>query len=227
MNAGDPPGGGKQEEQRPRALTSTLSDTSILTFLIADIRGYTLFTQARGDEAAAKLAARFADVVRDLVEKRSGSVLELRGDEALCVFSSARQAIRASVDLQDRLLEETISDPNIPLPVGIGLDAGEAVPVEGGYRGGALNLAARPCGRAKAEFRCDGPGNVSHFCDPRLDDGMDRASELQLTDSASAAELWAEIDHDIVDQAPYDPLVNKLTVGLVSSRVQNFQYNPQ
>ena len=27
----------------------------------------------------------------------------------------------------------------------MGLDAGEAVPTEGGYRGGALNLAARLC----------------------------------------------------------------------------------
>ncbi len=39
------------------------------------------------------------------------------------------------------------------LPVGIGLDAGEAIPVEGGYRGAALNLAARLCGLA-------GPGEV-------------------------------------------------------------------
>lgn len=30
--------------------------TTIRTFLIADVRGYTLFTQERGDEAAAKLA---------------------------------------------------------------------------------------------------------------------------------------------------------------------------
>jgi class 3 adenylate cyclase len=33
---------------------------------------------------------------------------------------------------------------------GIGIDAGEAVAVEGGYRGGALNLAARLCSLAKA-----------------------------------------------------------------------------
>src|SRR5207247_851749 len=37
-----------------------------------------------------------------------------------------------------------------PLLVGIGLDAGEAVRVNGGYRGGALNLAARLCSHAKA-----------------------------------------------------------------------------
>jgi class 3 adenylate cyclase/streptogramin lyase len=125
----------------------------IRAFLIADVRGYTLFTQERGDEAAAKLAAKFALVAREGVEARAGRVIELRGDEALCVFASPRQAIRAAVELQDRFVEETIADAALPLGVGIGLDAGEAVPVEGGYRGGALNLAARLCGQA-------GPGEI-------------------------------------------------------------------
>ena len=125
----------------------------IRTFLIADVRGYTLFTQERGDEAATKLAARFAGIAREAVDDHGGSVIELRGDEALAVFDSARQAIRAATVLQQRFLEETESDPTLPLPVGIGLDAGEAVPLESGYRGGALNLAARLCGRA-------GPGEI-------------------------------------------------------------------
>ena len=125
----------------------------IRTFLIADVRGYTLFTQERGDEAAAKLAARFAAIAREVVEEHGGSVIELRGDEALAVFNSARQAILAATDAQDRFLDETVADPTLPLPVGIGLDAGEAVPLEGGYRGGALNLAARLCGQA-------GPGEI-------------------------------------------------------------------
>ncbi|MGZ8646806.1 MAG: ABC transporter substrate-binding protein [Actinomycetota bacterium] len=122
----------------------------IRTFLIADVRGYTLFTQERGDEAAAKLAAKFADIARDGVEARGGTLLELRGDEALCVFSSTREAIRAAIDLQQRFVEETLEQPELPLTVGIGLDAGEAVAVQGGYRGGALNLAARLCGQARA-----------------------------------------------------------------------------
>ena len=126
------------------------SDVQIRTFLIADVRGYTLFTQERGDEAAAKLAAKFADMVREVVEARGGILLELRGDEALCVFSSAREAIRTAVDLQQRFVEETLEQPELPLTVGIGLDAGEAVEVQGGYRGGALNLAARLCGQARA-----------------------------------------------------------------------------
>ena len=130
--------------------TEGTEDVQIRTFLIADVRGYTLFTQERGDEAAAKLAAKFADIAREGVDSRDGILLELRGDEALCVFSSARQAIRAAVELQERFVEETLEAPALPLTVGIGLDAGEAVAVQGGYRGGALNLAARLCGQARA-----------------------------------------------------------------------------
>jgi ABC-type dipeptide transport system, periplasmic component len=118
------------------------------TFLIADVRGYTTFTAERGDEAAGALAARFALVTRAAVAEHSGRLLELRGDEALVVFTSARSAIRAALALQDRFITETLADPGLPLPVGIGLDVGEAVEVEGGYRGGALNLAARLCGAA-------------------------------------------------------------------------------
>ena len=133
-----------------RRRDETTHDVQIRTFLIADVRGYTLFTQERGDEVAAKLAAKFADIARDGVEARGGTLLELRGDEALCVFSSTREAIRAALDLQQRFVDETLAQPELPLTVGIGLDAGEAVPVQGGYRGGALNLAARLCGQARA-----------------------------------------------------------------------------
>jgi len=49
-----------------------------------------------------------------------------------------------------RFEEETRIDPDLPLKVGIGVDSGEAVPIEGGFRGAALNVAARLCGLARA-----------------------------------------------------------------------------
>jgi hypothetical protein len=54
--------------------------------------------------------------VREEVERRGGSLLELRGDEALVVFASPRQALRTAVDLQDRFVEEVESDPTICVP---------------------------------------------------------------------------------------------------------------
>ena len=122
---------------------------AVRTFLIADVRGYTRFTQEQGDEAAAALAASFAAIVRSSVAELGGTLVELRGDEALVVFSSARDAVRAAVDLQRRARTGTEDVRPLPLGLGIGLDAGEAVPTEGGYRGGALNLAARLCSIAE------------------------------------------------------------------------------
>lgn len=130
------------------AVSPVPANASIQTFLIADIRGYTQFTQERGDEAAARLAGQFAALGRQVVGAHGGDVVELRGDEVLAVFTSPRSALRAAVALRDR--SRVHDDPSLPLLVGIGLDAGEAVPVEGGYRGGALNLAARLCSLAGA-----------------------------------------------------------------------------
>ncbi|MGA9160347.1 MAG: hypothetical protein WB297_05720 [Actinomycetota bacterium] len=65
----------------------------IRTFLIADVRGYTLFTQERGDEATGKLAAKFADIAREIVESRGGILLELRVTRRCA--SSRRRATRS------------------------------------------------------------------------------------------------------------------------------------
>lgn len=118
-------------------------------FLIADVRGYTRYTAEHGDEAGAELARRFAEVTRSVVNAHGGRVVECRGDEALAVFNSARASVRTALALQDRFRVETTADPTRPLFVGIGIDVGEAVPIENGYRGAALNLAARLCGSAK------------------------------------------------------------------------------
>ena len=126
--------------------------SAIQSFLIADIRGYTRFTEEYGDEAAARLAAKFKDIIQEIVETRTGRVVEIRGDEALTVFDSARQAIRAAMDMQRVFLDETDADLDLPLRVGIGIDSGEAVDMgDGSYRGGALNVAARLCALAHGD----------------------------------------------------------------------------
>ena len=122
-------------------------EAELRTFLIADIRGYTAYTTEHGADAAGALAARFAAIIREVVTAHDGFLIELRGDEALAVFLLARKALRAALELQTRFAAE------LDRGVGIGMDAGEAIPIEGGYRGSALNLAARLCGQA-------GPGET-------------------------------------------------------------------
>ena len=167
------------------------------TFVIADVRGYTRFTREHGDAAAARLASVFADLARDAVEARGGEVLELRGDEALCVFTVPAQAVRAALEFQALCAEEYAADPTLPLNVGIGVDAGEAIPVQGGFRGAALNMAARLCSNAGA-----GQVFVSETVASRLSD----ATDLRLDDRGEATLKGFDGAVRLIEAADAEPL---------------------
>ncbi len=168
------------------------------TFVIADIRGYTRFTRDHGDAAAAHLASVFADLAREAVEARGGEVLELRGDEALCVFEDSAQAVRAALEFQALCAEEYASDSDLPLNVGVGIDAGDAVPVQGGYRGAALNMAARLCSNAAA-----GQVLVSDAVAQRVA----TESDLSLADRGEATLKGFEGTVRLVEASDVDPPV--------------------
>jgi DNA-binding NarL/FixJ family response regulator/class 3 adenylate cyclase len=127
-------------------MTEPAQHHGVRAFLIADVRGYTSFTREHGDSAAAALARRFAQITTNVVASRGGKVVEFRGDEALVSFDSVRDAVRTAPALQAAYVEPASGGD--PLPVGIGIDAGEAVRVDEGFRGSALNIAARLCALA-------------------------------------------------------------------------------
>ena len=124
-----------------------------LTYLFADIRGYTDFTAAHGADAAALLASRFIRLATDAVAAEHGRVGGTWGDEVLAEFASARDAVRAALGLQAECIRATVANGDGPMLVGVGLDVGEASSGEEEGRALALNTAARLCSRA-------GPGEV-------------------------------------------------------------------
>lgn len=85
------------------------SDVQIRTFLIADVRGYTLFTQERGDEAAAKLAARFGcDLSGSIVAEGTAVTFHLARPDPDLPFKLALPPafpVPASTPATDRGLE--------------------------------------------------------------------------------------------------------------------------
>ncbi len=69
--------------------------------------------------------------------------------------------------------------------------------------------------------------NFSEFCDPAIDREVARAESLQSSAPQAAAQLWTKIDADLVAEAPWVPFANSDVLELVSSRVGNYQFNPQ
>jgi peptide/nickel transport system substrate-binding protein len=73
---------------------------------------------------------------------------------------------------------------------------------------------------------CNEGYNSTGFCDPAIDRRMEEAARLRATDPAGARDHWSNIEHDLVDRAPWVPLGNAYWINLVSQGVGNYQSNP-
>jgi peptide/nickel transport system substrate-binding protein len=73
----------------------------------------------------------------------------------------------------------------------------------------------------------DASPNIAAFCDQAIQAKMTQASNMQLTDLAGANDLWAQVDHEVTDQAPWVDLYNPKQIDFLSKRVGNYQWNPQ
>ena len=126
--------------------------SEVRTFLVAEARGYPSQPRDIGP-ADAQSAAWLEALAREEVATQGGQIVDLRPGQALAVFGSARQALRAALALQRRCKEASASDPTRAMALGIGLDAGQAGVAGNGDHGDSLKLATELCSLA-------GPGEV-------------------------------------------------------------------
>jgi ABC-type transport system substrate-binding protein len=75
-------------------------------------------------------------------------------------------------------------------------------------------------------FRCGLSDMLARFCDRRFDRKAARARNLYETDPEGSTRMWAQLDRELVDEAPYVPLFNSRGPLLASKRVGNWQYHP-
>lgn len=75
-------------------------------------------------------------------------------------------------------------------------------------------------------FACDGGNSNGYYCNPALDDQMQRAEELELTNPPESRAIWAAIDRELTDDAVWVPTATMRDVEVTSRRLHNYQYNP-
>jgi peptide/nickel transport system substrate-binding protein len=66
--------------------------------------------------------------------------------------------------------------------------------------------------------------NLAEFCDKGIDAQIRQATQAT---GRAADQLWARIDHELVNRAPLVPLVNRTWIDFVSKRVGNYQFSWQ
>jgi class 3 adenylate cyclase len=114
-----------------------------LTMMVTDIAGSTGMAERLGDRRWIDVLADHNALVREQVARHGGTEVKSQGDGFLVVFSSARRAILAAVDVQRALARYSEAHPDCPVDVRIGLHTGEIVDVDGDVFGQNVVVAVR------------------------------------------------------------------------------------
>ena len=117
--------------------------------LFTDMEGSTSLTQRVGDAKAQEVLRSHNRIVREALKAHDGSEIKHTGDGIMASFQSASGAIDCAVDIQRALDSRNEVNPDTPLRVRIGLNAGEPVAEGEDLFGTAVQLASRIAARAE------------------------------------------------------------------------------
>ena len=108
----------------------------------ADLSGYAKLTEEAGDEVAAEVSVKLAELVNEVASRHAGAVVKMLGDGVLFHFKDPQDAVMASLEVLDR-----VQPVGLP-PAHVGVNAGPMIYEEGDYFGRTVNIAARIASQA-------------------------------------------------------------------------------
>ena len=109
----------------------------------------TSLTQRLGDANAREVLRTQERIVGDALKAHGGSEVKTMGDGFMASFASPSRALECTIAIQRALAQHSESNPDIPIRVRFGLNAGEPVAEESELFGTAVQLAPRICKHAE------------------------------------------------------------------------------
>ncbi len=116
--------------------------TEELAVMFADICGSTALYESCGDEIAHRLITQCLSIMIDGMTANQGTLIETIGDEILCTFHSAENAMNAACAMQ-QMVENGDFWGEHPMHIRIGFHYGSVTSESGKVYGDTINVAAR------------------------------------------------------------------------------------
>jgi class 3 adenylate cyclase len=142
-----------------------------MTFVFTDIVDSTRHLEHHGDLNWQKLLRQHDELVRRVVDREGGEVVDHTGDGFFLAFPTAERAVAAAVAIQ------RAAAGDLPFEIRIGLHAAEATSLAENYRGKGVHTAARIGALAAGEEILASVDTVAHV--PGVTLGESRAAELK------------------------------------------------
>jgi diguanylate cyclase (GGDEF)-like protein len=115
----------------------------IAAIMAADVAFFSQLV-ADDEEETLRLLSDYRDVFDDFVRRYEGRVFNTAGDSVMSEFSSAVEAVRAAIDIQEALRTRNLGYPsNRRLQFRIGITIADVVERNGELLGDGVNLASR------------------------------------------------------------------------------------
>lgn len=109
----------------------------------ADVVGWTHLVEQDDVAAATAWKAIQVELITPHMPAFGGRLIEVAGDAVLVEFSSAVEAVRWAIDLQQRLADRRASDRNNPIHMRIGISIEDVIVDEHKLLGDGVNIASR------------------------------------------------------------------------------------
>src|SRR5215475_12403828 len=115
----------------------------IAAIFAADIAGYSRLVAEDEEETLRRLAS-YRSVTDDFIAKAGGRIFNTAGDAVLAEFSSAVEAVRCAIDIQESLRTRNLAYPTSrAMNFRIGITIGDVIERNGDLLGDGVNIAAR------------------------------------------------------------------------------------
>ena len=138
----------QQPDVPQEELMAPVAFGSTVTILFSDIRGFTEYTDAHGDEVAYRMLQHHNSLVQEQIALYGGHVVKTLGDSYMVSFEAARTAVTCAIAMQRSLEQYNRAQQGPKIEIGVGIDTGEPVREAGDFFGGTVNRASRICGAA-------------------------------------------------------------------------------
>ncbi|SVB17117.1 uncharacterized protein METZ01_LOCUS169971 [marine metagenome] len=122
---------------------SSKDKRKLAAIMFADVVGYSRM-MARNEERTLELLKDFENICSPIISDNEGTIIKKVGDELFCEFSSAKQAVDCSLNIQKAIQPYNDSRPkDFKLQVRIGIHIGDIVLRDGDVFGDGVNVASR------------------------------------------------------------------------------------
>lgn len=125
--------------------------TGPVTVMFTDIAGSTAMTQDLGDAVAQQIVRAHNRIVREALTRFNGKEIKHTGDGIMASFSTTSSGVQGSMMIQIDTAKHNANNPDLPLHIKVGLNAGEPISEDNDLFGSTVQMAARIVDKAKGD----------------------------------------------------------------------------